>query len=502
VVSRKTIGALVAFAGLSCGAEPSYVEYAEVCGQVGPFQVLPLASGERLNGKPFKVGERVVFPVGRGAPDESGLPGPSTVGKVLWTTGPCGESPRKVSEDIDSALTISVWPEVLLACDAAEGEVLAIDPTGATPTHAVFTGLSGCELDWTPHGLVSATEPIDEESEDSGLGTLELRPYPADPFTEVGEPVPLLEAMRIRSREGEPTGQQLRVFPEFALALTAKDELVRVELADGMVSPVQTGVAAFVADSEGRYVLWQDAIATDERANYPAGRLFLRDRDVSTDVFLGQGALAYNTNALRYIERGVIYLGLDAIRVFSVPDMGFHDLPDVGRIAGLIDDTRWLMAGRGLLSLVDLGGEEETTTTLARGSGDIMRILAEGVELLKVPACCQRSTLRAEGPLWLIPYVGEPRKLAARASRWTQPFKAEDGRRAVMLDIGGDWRGTLALSDPDTDEALRIDDGVYVQIHAPGKVFGVDTLVYSIPRGERAGVWIARVAPVADDMMP
>ena len=65
-----------------------------------------------------------------------------------------------------------------------------------------------------------------------------------------------------------------------------------------------------------------------------------------------------------------------------------------------------------------------------------------------------------------------------------------------MLDIGGDWRGTLTLVDPATEEALRIDDGVFAQIYAAKQVFGADVLVYSIPRGERAGVWIARVAPV------
>ena len=108
------------------------------------------------------------------------------------------------------------------------------------------------------------------------MGTLMLHPYPADPMHEVAEATPLLTGLRTTSREGEPTGQQLRVFPEFALALTARDELVRVELADGAVSRVQTGVAAFVADGEGRYLLWQDRVATDDNAHFPAGELFLR----------------------------------------------------------------------------------------------------------------------------------------------------------------------------------------------------------------------------------
>lgn len=493
---RKTLGALVAFAVLGCEGAPEYVEYAEVCGQAGPVRLLELESGERLNGKPFMIGERVVFAVGRGAPDETRQPSPSTIGKTLWTTGPCGEAPVQVAGDVETALTISVWPGVLLACDAAAGEVLAIDPTGATPANAVFTGLSSCDLSWTPLGLVSVADPAADGEEGEavpGVGTLMLHPYPADPLREVAEATPLLSGVRTASREGEATGQQLRVFPEFALALTARDELVRVELADGAISRVQTGVAAFVADGEGRYLLWQDWAATDDSPHFPAGKLFLRDRNDSTDVFLGQGALAFNHNALRYVERGIIYLALEAIRVFSVPDMGFRDLPEeVGRIAGLIDQHRWLMAGGGLLSVVDLAGET-TTTTLYRGSGDILRVLEDGVDLLKVPPCCQRSSLRAEGPLWFVPYEGEARQVAARASRWGQSLK--DGRRAQMLDISSDWRGTLMLTDPETEDELRIDTGVYVQIHAP-KALGTDVLVYSIPGGERAGVWMAKVAPV------
>ena len=38
------------------------------------------------------------------------------------------------------------------------------------------------------------------------------------------------------------------------------------------------------------------------------------------------------------------------------------------------------------------------------------------------------------------------------------------------------------LTDPETDEELRIDTGVHVQVHVP-KAFGTDVLVYSIPRG-------------------
>jgi len=49
--------------------------------------------------------------------------------------------------------------------------------------------------------------------------------------------------------------------------------------------------------------------------------------------------------------------------------------------------------------------------------------------------------------------------------------------------------------DADTHETLRIDEGVFVTINVATEVFGADVVVYSIPRGERAGVWLARVPP-------
>jgi hypothetical protein len=502
-VVRSTIGMMVALAVLGCGAEPTFVEFAELCGEAGPVRVLELAPGQRLSRRPQWVAERVVFAVGTAAAGEAKEPTPATVAtEAVWTTGPCGEAPRQVAGAVDTVFTIAQWPGVLLACDAAAGEVLALDPEGASPPHALFTGLTDCGgLNWTAHGLVTVAaidededSQEDEEGAEPGLQRLLMHPYPADPYRDVVEAAPLLEAVRTLSREGLATGQQMAVFPEFVLALTADDALVRVALADGAVSTVQTGVAGFVADDEGRYLLWQDATPTNDNPDYPAGRLFLRDRDDSTDVFLGQGVLAFNPSPLRYIARGDLFLELEAIRVFSVPDMGFTDLPDLGRVTARLDERRWLMAGKGMLNLVDrISGE---ATLLYRGSGDLLRLLDDGVDLLRVQSCCQRSTMRAEGPLWFVPFEGEARQLAARASRFGHTLK--DGRRVVTVDIGGDWRGTLLLTDPETQEALRIDSGAFAQSFAVSKAFGDDVVVYSIPGGSRAGVWIARMPAAAE----
>ncbi len=488
---------MFALAALGCGSEPTYVEFAEVCGEAGPVRVLELARGERLSRRPMQVGERVVFSVGRGEAGESGEAAPRTSAtSTVWTTGLCGEAPRRLAEEVDTVFSIAQWPGVLLACDADVGEVLVLDPEGEAPPHVLLTNLEGCGVRWTAQGLVGLAKATEGEAADAGLATLLLYPLPQDPRGRTAEPVTLLDAVRVRGRENESTGVYLSAFEEFVLALTPEDELVRIDLADRAISSVQTGVVGFLADGVGRYLLWQDATPTDDHPTFPAGKVFLRDRNDSTDVFLGETTVVYNASAMRFIEGGALLLELPAIRVFSVPDMGFHDLPDLGRVTARLDEQRWLMAGKGMLSLVELDSGE--ATQLYRGSGDILRVLGDRVELLQVPPCCERSSLRAEGPLWSVSYEGEVRRLAARASRYGHTFK--DGRRAVAVDIGGDWRGTLQLTDPEAQETLRIDSGVFAQSFVAPQVFGADVLVYSIPEGERAGVWIARMpaAPASE----
>lgn len=80
----------------------------------------------------------------------------------------------------------------------------------------------------------------------------------------------------------------------------------------------------------------------------------------------------------------------------------------------------------------------------------------------------------------------------ASTTRFGHRFR--DGRRAGIVDLDADWQGTLEWTDPhDLDAVLRIDDGVYAEVFMASAVFPEDVVVYSIPGGERAGVWIARM---------
>ncbi len=489
-VLRGTIAGMFGLAAFGCGAEPTYVEFAEVCGEAGPVRVLELAPGERLNAPPSEFGDRRVFAVGRAMPEDVRETRPWNFAPMtVWSTGPCGEAPRRVAEGVDWVFTIAPLPGVLLACDAAAGELLVLDPEGGAPPHVLAAMDCNSLSGWTTHGLLSVSRILEGEK-DSGLATLQLHRFPADVHRDVAETVTLLDTMRTLSRTGQGIGQ--KVLSEFVLAVTAEDELVRVDLDDGAVTTVQTGVAAFVSDDvEGRYVLWQDLTPTNDDPDRPAGKLFLRDRSDGSDAFVGEGVLAYSWSALRYIQRGVFFLDLEPIRMFSLPGLGFTDLPPLGQVELMIDERRVLMSSWGRLNVVDT--VSGAVTTLYNDFGQIERYREDGVEVLALPICCAGdNTWRDEGPLWFIPYEGAARQLAARATRSGQTFA--DGRRVDTVSIGGDWRGVLQLSDPETGEALRIDEGVFAQPYVRG-VFGDDVVVYSVPRGERAGVWIARLPP-------
>lgn len=489
---QRTIGAALAalmFAGFACGGDAlAEVEFAEICGEVGPVRVLELAPGESMGRLPFKLGERVVHSVA--AP-------PTSTGErrmAAWTTGPCGEAPRRVADDIDRVFTSERWPDLLLGCDAAAGQLLVLDPEGEAPPHVLFTGLDRCSFHWSSAGMVSFEEAEDEEGDGQTqpqLARLLLHAYPADPSRETVAAAPLLERMRIRSRAGQVTGLLPQFFDEYALALTEEHTLVRVGLADGAVATVQTGVAAFMTDETGRYVLWQDATPTNTTGNL-AGKVLLRDRDDGSDVFLGESSLAgINQGAFRYFQHGVLYLNFSRVRVFSLPDLGFVELPPLGGVVARLDEDRWLMQSGERVSLVELASG--ATTTLYRGVGEVVRVRSDGFELLQVPPCCQTfASVDDEGPLWFVSYSGEVRRLADRMTRFS--FVLPDGRRVALFDLDGPG-GALMLTDPETRELLRIDDGVYGLGSTAPQVYGDDVLVYTIADEQRAGLWIARLPP-------
>ena len=256
-------------AAAGCGDAPEYVEFAEVCGVAEPVRVLEFGPGDCLDAEPWRFGDRVVLTTAHfDLYSPTGRNGTRTV----WTTGPCGEAPVRFAEGVGTTFTIEQWPDVLLGCDDMGEQILALDPEGRSPPHVVFTGLRSCGgLSWTAQGLVSLAPRADGTDLLTEVeAPMELHRYPEDPWLDTAVAEPLLDLVRVKASRGQTNGPLYKVFPDFVLALTGTDELVRADLAGGAVTVVQTGVRDFEASKpDGRYLVWQDLTPTDDNANYP-----------------------------------------------------------------------------------------------------------------------------------------------------------------------------------------------------------------------------------------
>lgn len=485
---------------LACGSEP--VEYAaleEVCGGPSPVRVLELEADQVVRASAtIRVQDRVLYVVSRidaGDPDARYS---STAESSVWAAGPCGEAPVQVAAGVENIFTLERWPDVVLGCEKATGDVVVIDPSGVEAPHVVFSATSqdwqGCGLSWTDLGLLSLEEYDDE------LGALMLYPYPADPRTETSAPAVLIEPIRIGpSRSVGPgfRGNVLYTYPDEVLALTPEDLLVRVDLDDGAVTTLQTAVAGFAASREGDYLLWQDAAITGGDAEYPEGKVSLRERSTGTEVLLGETSLRFSGLPLWRIESGIVELSLgeyanDPKRIFSLPDFDFIEAPGDLYLNFPLSDGRWVV-----LSIfgvypeaIDLSTGERTR--LFPREAKVVGHDDQALKVIEVP-CCFESDERDDGPMWRVPIDGSAAtKLADRATRpMGQPLG--DGRLLGPVGVGAHWLGALVLVEPATRVELRVDDRVHFNSVDQSRVDDEGIVSYSVTDGERSGVYLARL---------
>ncbi len=491
----RVLGCMVALAG--CGGDAvERVEQGEVCGAAGPFRVLELDPDQRMFGAPLRVGDRVIYDIGRYDLDNVTEYGPTLVEEQLWASGPCGEAPVELAGGVEDPFVIDRWPDVLLACDPLTHDVVSVDPTGVAKPHPVFLGvasLSGCPyLRWTDAGLVTVA------AFDPDLGDLMIHRYPDDPRTQTATPELLLSPIRTQTRGGF-VGEAMirrqtliRTLDDAALVVTAEDELVRVALADGAVTPVQPDVFAFAVDASGRYVVWQDPVVTGGEPEYPEGALFLRDlADGADAVFLGQGSLIRQIPPLRFIADGLVQVEQ---RIFRMATQELVDLPEGTYLLDVIDERSWYLIG-GTEGDGNFRFEPVTgaATSLFPTPAQPLEPQADGALLLQVPHYRVQGHQYDEGPLWFAPYDGAaPRRLAARATQFGYPLA--DGRRVTWVDLDDVGKGALVVIDTETEEELRVDDDAYIH-GGTLQMFADGVIVYSVADGDRSGVWLARPLP-------
>lgn len=487
---------------LACGGEPAvYVELEQVCGAPSPFRVLELEPDEVVRAsETMRVQDRVLYvvsPLDLKDADASYLrTGESTV----WATGPCGEAPVQVATGIEDLFTVEVWPDVVLGCEKATGNVVVIDPTGAKEAHVVFPGVPsawwGCGLNWTDFGLLSL------EKHDEEFGALMLHPYPTDPWTETAVPEVVIDPIRIGpSNSAGPGffGNVLFTFADEALVLTPEQDLVRIDLADGAMTTLQTAVAGFDASGDGRYLLWQDATVVGGDSEFPEGKVLLRDRSEGSEVLLGETALMRSGGALRLSESGIVQLALaqpkNTKRLFLLPGLDFVDVPSDTFLNGQIADGRWLTLRffDGHVDAIDLASNE--LTRMFPREASVVRRDDEAIYVVE-GRCCVNTDFRAEGPMWRVPIDGSAiTRLAERATR--AMAQLADGRLLGPVGAGARWLAALVIVEPGTLEELRIDDRVHYYSIDVSRVNDEGIVSYSVADGDRSGVYLSKLPAVA-----
>lgn len=472
---RKFVGVAAIAA---CGPEEPNppAELEEICGAEGPHRLLALDGDEALVWAGIRrIGDRVYISVGTGEGEPIfGWPQPAT--PKLYSTGPCGEEPLLVAEDVVVAWDDERWPGQVLGCRGLGGDLVKLDPSGASePTLLVP---DGCGAPWTDHGLVRF-EQVDEAT-----ARVLFYPYPDQPDGPI-EPIVLLDAVR---GDSYPFGS---VFADEVLALDLSDDIVRVSLPDGEVTIEQSGVLGFEATE--RWLLWQDRASAVENSDDPrdiSGDILLRDRETGDDVFLDHRVFRRNWPQLSDDRVLMMWLGQRETLLVELPSQTRIEVPDGHFPKTRIADGRWLTEAGfgGPWYLLDPDG----TTTLVTGDGGVAGWGEEHLSLLRIAAAPQ-ADMRAEGEFWRYPFDGSEPELAARRATMGRIWWL-DGRIVTPVEVDERWIGRLVIVDPETLAERTIDERVhgrvgYVDLSGDREP---DALVYVVRDGERSGVWVAR----------
>lgn len=486
MIRRSWVFALV-LGSIGCGTEAiEPATLGEVCGVQGPFRLLALTPDERVGIGPLAVGDRYVYTrlTARGTGKAREYVDPEA-----WSVGTCGESPRRLAEDVGRIWVDPRWPDVVFGCRMQANDVVTLDPAGVSPPQVVFPDV-GCFPRETSWGVVQV---VGEDPEDqTSPATVSLLPYPDDPRTATAEPVVLLDP--VAHPEYSITNYALlRVLPDEILALTDDATLLRISLPDGATSVEMTGVRGFTASPDGRYLLYQAATNDDAPGSAP---VFILDR--TTGEGLSLGTSDRYLFALRRYEDGLIVLPLSgrSSRVYFLPGLDFVDLPPGIDLAAKLDDGRWLMrdpqAG-GPIYLGDLHDLAAVTTLF--GGGTPLAVQPDGMLVLDAPPCCwNEGSQEVEGGLWFVPFDGAAPYLVADRASYHQRF-VDDQRLVTAVKTGEDDDvAALLLLDLDAGTEQLIDQ--HALISDPAYAVGTiadGVLRYSILDGERAGLWLARL---------
>lgn len=469
----------LALALARCTPETAPAELAERCGVEGPVHVLELPPDERVHPRGLsRFGDRILVLSGPG--DDAvdlilGIPTPTRT--TARSVGLCGESPAVIGEDIDGLFPWAL-PDVLLGCRGGyNGDLLVLDPTGAVEPTLLVPG--GCNGTWTDEGLV------DVEAIDDTTARVLLYPRPDDPRAGPLAPTILLEPIAV--------GDSPRIRGPELFARDTDGTILRVTLADGDITLEQSYVIAYGLSKDGRYLVWQDALNTEEDGTaYPPGRVLLRDRETGEDSVIAFASLQGHSPWFTDHYVRVLLDEGPGERLVDLATRVAIDLPADRHFLFELTDGHLALGTEfraGPWYVLDPATGEE------RLVADDPSPVSWSTDSLYLRSGADTADPRKPAELWQYFYDGAPaRLLAHRVSTFASLLRV-DGSVATLVDLADDWRGRLVAVDPDTLEERLIADHVAATLLHRSEVPGSTAidLGYAVVDGERSGVWLARL---------
>lgn len=454
---RRTAG-IFALTLTTCAEDPAPAELAEICGASEPTQILALDAGEQVLWL-GRLGERWAV-ISR--PDAESSEATSTA-RLL---GPCGEDPVVLGEGVSAVFEREEVPDVLFGC--RDGDLVTLDRGGAPPALLIA---GGCSARRTAHGWVRT-----ELSPDEAQARVLFYPHAGGPLAGPIEPVVLLDPVA--------AAPQPAALKEEVLALNLDGAVVSVSLPEGHVAIERADAVDFRVRHDGRYLLWQDALSSeDEGEGVLVGDLYLRDRVEGGDRRVGRGALAQGSG-FRGDFVALPAADLQGERLVEVATGAEIELPPASVFQAELEDGRLLLS-KGLpwggWTLYDPASGDEHSL------GGVSGWATWSAEALDVLSGLDLANPRSSGTVNRFYFDSRAREmLARRATLWTS---LRDDRVVTILDLDASLRGDLVLVERGTLEERPIDRAVTMMSAFEGGV-----LAYAVREGERSGVWLARLA--------
>ena len=475
----------------ACGEDELEVaQVAEHCGVAGPVRVLEHAEDQVAYRASRRVGERLLFEVGRVGEAPGEKPLVPIVDAQVWTAGTCGESPERLDERYRDLFVIDRWPGVVLACDEANSQIVSLGASGPLAPHPVFPGAT-CVPRWTAHGMVIP------DWTDSIL----FFPYPDDPRSGTAAPIKLPGGVKVVGSEPVFAAAEAGVF-----VLRPDDELVYFDLGEAgepVATRVQAGVGDFVVSPSGRYVVWGGVHPGGDEMSGGVQAVVLNDRATGSSVGLGEASLSRaDVWVLAWAEEGFVLLdSLASPQIFRLSDFASARVPGGYSLAsrmtvyadlGPLADGRWIVSSErdSTLHYFDVG--TGAVAPMFTKAGQVLGRTGDATLVLAVSECCEYGRSDDEGAVWLIPDDGsEARRIAGRSTMfgwlagersWLSPVDLDPARGARLVRV-----------DTNTLAETVIDERVY-SVFGMGRGDDPDIVRYSVQDGARSGVWQVRLA--------